>query len=169
MKYCPNCHSETDDEVTFCPVCGTMLDTLSQLIPEYRTEHIPSEIPVLEIPDAKASSYDHTSDFRQEDISETRIPCMCVYLLGPIGIIITLLMAPDSPYARFHIIQALKFTILEVLIAVFSAVFCWTVLIPILGAIALLILMFAKFACFLDVIRSKASLSPILHMIRFLN
>ncbi len=169
MKKCPNCHNETDDLSTFCPVCGTMLDAIVQLIPEETNAQFSRQMPVMEIPKASSAKYDCTANYSESDILENRIPCMCVYLLGAVGVIIALLMASDSPYTRFHVIQSLKFTVLEVLTTIISVVLCWTVLVPILGAIALLVLMIAKFACFLDVIRNKATVSPLLHSIRFLN
>ena len=59
--------------------------------------------------------YDHTSEFTAKDISDNKVIAMLVYLMGTVGIIIALLASKDSPYLSFHVRQALKFTVLEVL------------------------------------------------------
>ena len=169
MKTCPNCHNETEDLALFCPVCGTTLDAFGQVPNQEARTNPVQQMPVMEIHTPQASKSDHTSDYSEYDIRENRIVCMCVYLLDVIGIIIALLMAPNSDYVRFHIKQSLKFTIMEALLAIFSALLCWTILVPILGVLAMVVLMIAKFGCFLDVARNKAADSPILKLFRFLN
>ena len=94
---------------------------------------------------------------------------MSVYLLGAVGIIIGLLMSPKSEFTRFHVRQSLKFMILEALILLFSTLLCWTFIVPILGMIALLVLLIAKILCFVDVCRGKAVESPVLQYIKFLS
>ena len=169
MKTCPNCRHEAEDQALRCPVCGTVLDALGHIEMPYRSAQSPLPVtafePAAEIPPA----YDHTAEFSNEDVAETKVLSMCVYLLDAVGIIIALLMAPHSPFARFHIAQSLKFSVLEALVMIVSALLCWTVFVPILGALAMLLLLAFKLACFVDVSRGKASDSPILRVIRFLN
>ena len=168
MKNCPNCHNQAKDEALFCPVCGTMLDAVPQPAPDYfrpASQPIPVEIPALNIPD----KYDHTADYSREDILNAKLPCMCAYLLDFMGVIIALLMCTTSEYASFHIKQSLKFTILEVLIAVSSSLLCWTFIVPIAGAISLLVLSVLKLVCFVDVCKEKAKDAPIIRSIKFLN
>lgn len=169
MKTCPNCRHEAEDQALYCPVCGTVLDALGHIEMPFRSVLTPPPVtacePIAEIP----SAYDHTAEYSVEDIAENKVLCMSIYLLDAVGIIIALLMAPHSPYTRFHLLQSLKFTVLEALVMIVSALLCWTVLVPILGALAILLLLAFKLTCFVDVCRGKAVESPILRGIRFLN
>ena len=168
MKNCPNCHNQAKDDARFCPVCGTTLDAVPQPDPDYfrpATQPVTVAIPVMRVPDR----HDHTDDYSVEDIQESKIPCMCVYLLDFLGVIIALLMCPTSKYARFHIRQSLRLTILEVLIVLASALLCWTFLVPIAGAIGLLVLFVLRLICFVDVCKGNAKDAPIIRNIKFLN
>jgi uncharacterized membrane protein len=170
MKYCPNCHNQTKDEALFCPVCGTMLDAIAQTDynysnPEPVSTPVPLTMPVIPV----KTAHDHTDDFDPSDIQENMLPCMAAYLLDVVGIIIALLMTDSSAYARFHIRQALKFTIAEALICLAFILMFWTVIVPVAGATALIILMVVKFCCFVDVCKGKAKDAPILRSIKFLS
>lgn len=169
MKICPNCHHETEDQALCCPVCGTVLDALGHIEMPYRKEQTPPLAAVYEPELETKSVHDHTEEYSKGDIEENKVLCMCVYLLDAVGIIIALLMSPHSPFTRFHITQSLKFTVLEALIMIASALLCWTVLVPILGALAMLLLLIFKLTCFVDVCRGKAIESPVLRAIHFLN
>lgn len=168
MKNCPNCRSQAKDDARFCPVCGTMLDVIPQLSVEYfqpEPQNVPVSMPAIVITD----DHDHTADYAPEDIRENKLPCMAAYLLDFVGVIIALLMSSNSEYARFHIRQSLKFTILEVLITLASAILFWTFIVPIAGMIGLLILSVLKIVCFTDVCKGQAKDAPIIRNIKFLN
>lgn len=168
MKNCPNCRAQAKDEALFCPVCGTMLDVVPQLSVEYfqpEPQQIPVSMPVTAVHDV----FDHTSDYAADDIRENKLPSMAAYLLDFIGVIIALLMCPSSAYGRFHIRQALKFIILEALITAVSLLLCWTFIVPILGIVALLVLIILKTVCFVDVCKGRAKDAVLLRKIKFLN
>ena len=168
MKNCPNCHNQAKEDALFCPVCGTMLDVVPQPDPDYfqmKNQPAPVTIPVVKVPD----TYDHTDDFSTDDIRESKLSCMCVYLLDFVGVIIALLMYPNSKFTKFHIRQSLKFTVLEVLIALASVLLCWTFIVPIAGMIALVVLSVLKLICFADVCKGQAKDAPIIRNIKFLN
>lgn len=168
MKNCPNCHSQAKDESRFCPVCGTMLDVVPQPAADYfQPEPQPASIPIPVI--VVPSPYDHTKEFSDGDIRENRLSAMAAYLLDFAGIIIGLLMSPTSSYAKFHIRQSLKFTILEVLILLISLLLCWTFIMPILGLAAVVILIVLKLICFVQVCMGQAKDVPILRNMKFLN
>jgi len=114
-----------------------------------------------------AKKIDHTDEFDAEDISKNKIFAMLVYLLDFMGIIIALLAGP-SEYVRFHVRQALKFTVVEVLTAICIAVLVWTILVPIAGAIFLLVLLVIKIICFIQVCKGKACEPAIIRSIGFL-
>ncbi len=161
MKTCPNCHSEIPDEAVFCPVCGTAVETIPAPLP--RPDAAYSSTGSYAPPAPVDDPYDHTKDFEQADISENKLLCMLVYLLDFIGIIIALLGAKDSPFVRFHIRQSMKYTVLEILLTVIVVLLCWTVVVPILGAAALIVLVIIKLVSFCNVCCGKA-VEP--HLIR---
>lgn len=170
MKNCPNCHHQAKDEALFCPVCGTTLDAIVQPDAGYFKQELPPQpMPAYIPPVPLRPSYDHTKDFVSEDIEHGKLVCMAVYLLDFIGVIIALLMAGSSEYTQFHIRQSLKFTVLEALISLASLLLCWTFIVPIVGLIALVVLICVKFVCFIDVCNGKATDAPIIRSIKFLN
>ncbi|MBQ2276953.1 MAG: zinc ribbon domain-containing protein [Clostridia bacterium] len=114
MKVCPQCRISYNDSETVCGKCGGALMTIE----------------MQPAPAAPADMTDHTAEFDPADISQNKVVAMVPYLLGWIGIIIALLASGTSPYASFHVRQALKIQICSVL-AGFLAI------IPILGWIAM--------------------------------
>lgn len=170
MKICPNCHNQAGEDALSCPVCGTTLDTFCQPDVQYfkqenEIKQTPTVIPSVPVRDPR----DHTGNFDPDDIAVNKLICIIVYLLDFAGVIIALLMAPNSNYTRFHIRQSLKFTVLEVLILLAALLLCWTFLIPIVGLICLVILIVLKFLCFINVCQGKAKDAPIISSIKFLS
>lgn len=165
MNTCPNCHVELKPDARFCPVCGTAV----HLIIPNSSIPIPESMPELEpiIPVAP-DPHDHTESFDPEDIKATRLVCMLVYLLDFAGIIIGLLAARDSEFTTFHIQQSMKFTVLEVLLGLAAGLLCWTVLVPLVAALAMVVLTVIKFICFLQVCKNKAVDAPLVRNIGFL-
>lgn len=137
MKICPTCGAQVPDDAGFCPNCGA---------PVADVESIPA-------PAAAAPAYDHTAEFDPADISENKVIAMLVYLLDAIGIIIALLASSTSKYAGFHVRQALKITVLEILLGICC-------IIPILGWIAagvgLCVLLVVKVIAFVQICQGKA-------------
>ena len=109
MKFCPNCRTAYDDAANVCGQCGTPL--------------------VYVQPQPMSEPHDHTAEFNPADISDNKVLAMVPYLFGWAGIIIALLAAGTSPYASFHVKQALK-------IQIVLALSMFLGIIPILGWIA---------------------------------
>ena len=112
--------------------------------------------------------YDHTAEFTPKDISDNKVISMLVYLMGAIGIVIALLAANSSPYAAFHVRQALKFTVVTILLAIVTAVLCWTIIVPIVAGIAALALLVVKIICFFQICKGKAVEPYIIRSFTFL-
>lgn len=165
MKSCPNCHSQARDDATFCPVCGTMFDT----IPTLPTHPEPVYTPPTAQPAPAFDAHDHTSEFDAADITENKLPSMLVYLLGVLGMVIALLYPNVSPYRKFHIRQAMKFTVCEILLGLVAAVLCWTFVVPFGAGIALTVLTVIKAITFVQVCRGKAKDPAIIRSLKFLN
>lgn len=112
--------------------------------------------------------YDHTAEFEPRDISQNKVICMLCYLLGTVGVIIALLASSNSLYTAFHVRQALKFTVVTVLVGILSALLCWTILVPIAGGIFLVVLYVVKIVCFFQICQGKAVEPVIIRSLGFL-
>ncbi len=151
MAFCPNCGKEIPDGQVFCSNCGASMNA-----------------PVAQPAAPAVDPYDHTADFSPEDISQNKVIAMAAYLLGAVGVIIALLAAPQSPYASFHVRQALKFTMVEILLLIVSAVLVWTFIVPIAAAICVGVLGVIEIICFFQVCQGKAKDAPIIRSLGFL-
>lgn len=116
----------------------------------------------------EATEWDHTWKFEERDISENKVVAMAAYVLGPIGIIIALLASQTSPFAGFHVRQALKFAVLQALVSIVMVLLCWTVIVPIAGGVFLVILLVLQVIAFIDVCKGRAVEPPLIRGIRFM-
>lgn len=91
MKVCTNCHLSFPDSASHCTQCGAPLTTVADQPPVYSGDPL-----------------DHTAEFDSADISANKVFALIPYLMGWFGVIITLLASSSSPYAGFHVRQALK-------------------------------------------------------------
>ena len=71
---------------------------------------------------------DFTSNFDEKDIAENKIFAMSVYALNVVGIVIALLAAGNSAFVRFHVKEALKISILEIVTSIVTLILFWTVM-----------------------------------------
>lgn len=101
--------------------------------------------------DNRNQNSNHSAKFSGHDISENKVSAIAAYLLGPIGIIIALLIARDSEYTAFHMRQALKMTICSVILELFATVLALFGMIPFVGIIFKMILIFT-FAAWVGII-----------------
>lgn len=182
MKMCPNCRSQVNDEAVYCPVCGTGIGVAPQYIQQSapRTEPPfqpvqPNQNPVYTPPVPYADPYDHTADFDAEDISENKVLAMLCYLLGPLGILMAQLSAGKSKYAAFHINQALKLTVAEILgllALALGAFILWEIrlrmLVLFVVPVGLLGLVALHLFCFFLVSKGKAKEVYIVRNLKFL-
>ena len=167
MKVCPVCNNTFNDEVEFCANCGNRVvaqpsganaPAPQAFAPNYVPNYTPNPTP----------SYDHTAEFDAKDISDNKVLAMLVYLLGAVGIIIALLVGNDSPYAAFHVRQALKIVVVNTLLPVIAALLCWTIIIPIAALILMIALTVVEYICFFQVCSGKAKEPAIIRSLSFL-
>lgn len=167
MKTCSNCKNQAADDAIFCPICGaTLAAANAQQNPganqtQYQAPPKPGYAPAYD-------PYDHTAEFDPKDISDNKVISMLVYLMGAIGIIIALLAGNTSKYAAFHVRQALKFTVIEILASICTALLAWTFIVPIAYAIFLVVLLVVKFICFFQICAGKAKEPAIIRSFGFL-
>ena len=149
MKVCPQCRVAFEDSANVCDKCGNPLVYLNPQPPQ----------------SFRADETDHTESFDPQDISQNKVIAMAPYLLGWVGIIIALLASGTSPYASFHVRQALKIQICSVL-AGFLAI------IPFLGWIAVgvcaILAVIVNLVGFFDVCGGKAREPMIISSFKFL-
>ena len=148
MKVCQNCHTSHPDTENNCPQCSAPL------------------IYVNPQPQVLTHPADHTAEFTPADISANKVLAMVPYLMGWLGILITLLAAGTSAYAGFHVRQALKIQVCTTLVAIIGAI------IPVLGWIAIgicgLIALIINIICFFSVCKGEAKEPPIVANLAFL-
>ncbi|MBE6570014.1 MAG: zinc ribbon domain-containing protein [Ruminococcaceae bacterium] len=147
MKVCPTCHLSFNDDANVCTQCGAQLQTI---VPQVSVQAGP----------------DHTAEFQKEDISANKVLAMIPYLMGWIGIIITLLAAGTSAYAGFHVRQALKIQVCSTLVTIIGAI------IPFLGWLAIavfgIMVLVINIICFFSVCKGEAKEPPIISGLAFL-
>ncbi len=156
MKYCPKCGAQMEDNALFCPNCGN----------NAQPNGSPNQAPVYAAPEP--DPFDHTGEFDAKDISENKVLCMLVYLMGAIGIIYALLAGKDSKYVAFHVRQALKFEVVTILLGIVMALLFWTIIVPIVGGVCLAIVLVLKVICFFQICSGKAKEPAIIRSLGFL-
>ena len=150
MKICPKCNTQLDDNAIFCSNCGAQFGVPQG---QYATVYDP---------------YDHTAEFDAKDISDNKVISMLVYLMGWIGIVIALLGSHSSPYVSFHVRQALKFCVVEMLMALCTVILAWTFIVPIAFLIMEVVLFVIKIICFFQICSGKAKEPAIIRSLGFL-
>ena len=156
MKYCPKCGAQMEDNAAFCPNCGN----------NAQPNGSPNQAPVYAAPEP--DPFDHTEEFDAKDISENKVLCMLVYLMGAIGIIYALLAGKDSKYVAFHVRQALKFEVVTILLGIVMALLFWTIIVPIVSGVCLAIVLVLKVICFFQICSGKAKEPAIIRSLGFL-
>lgn len=148
MKVCTNCHLSFPDSASHCTQCGAPLTTVADQPPVYSGDPL-----------------DHTAEFDPADISANKVFALIPYLMGWVDVIITLLASSSSPYAGFHVRQALKIQIAALLSLVLA-------IIPFLGWVAAfackIIAIVINLICFFRVCSGKAIEAPIVSSFKFL-
>lgn len=167
MKTCPNCRSQAEDNAAFCTTCGAHFapaapQQTAQPQQTYQQQN------VYYAPAPVYDPYDHTAEFDAKDISDNKVVSMLVYLMGAIGIIIALLASANSPYAAFHVRQALKFVVIEMLGGLIAILLAITIIVPIAYAVFTLILFVVKIICFFQICSGKAKEPAIIRSFGFL-
>lgn len=174
MKVCPKCSTPLEDSAKFCTTCGVSFAPPPAAEPEkektqsnpfaqqFNTQQPPCSAP------PEADPFDHTKEFHPNDISDNKVIAMLIYLMGFAGVLIALLSQNHSAYVAFHLRQALKFMVCNSLIVLVMAVLSWTVIVPIICAIAMLVLIVVKIICFVDICKGKAIEPYIIRNLDFL-
>ena len=179
MKMCPNCRNQISDEAVYCPICGSAVGTVPQyqqqapqINPAYNASYTQNPAPAASVP--KVDPFDHTAEFEAADISENKVIAMLVYLLGLAGVVVALLAAATSKYVAFHVRQALKLTVLDVLTALALVIFVFLTAMVNLEGFGLFVAFFAvavllliRIICFLQVCHGRATEAYVVRSLTF--
>ena len=109
----------------------------------------------------QTNPYDHTSEFSAKDVSDNKVIAMMLYLTSFLGVFVALLAAPDSPYLKFHVRQAIKFIVVDTLVGIIGAVLFFTFIIPVLAAIFVFVMWICKIITFFSICGGK-SVEPVI-------
>lgn len=148
MKNCPTCNAQLNDDVVFCPNCGTNFNAGPAPTPQPEMQQ-QTQQPVYD-------KYDHTSEFDPADISDGKVFAMLPYLLSILGVIVAVLCRKDNPYVDFHVKEALKLTVIEAFLVVVGAVLSFTLIIPAAAGICVIIVAVLQIIAFFQVCGGKA-------------
>lgn len=151
MAYCSNCGAELPAGAQKCPSCDAIIG--GEVI----------------VPNVVINEWDHTAEFDAKDISDNKIYAMCAYLLDIVGIIMAILVAKDSEYAKFHAREATKLTVITYLVAILTCILCWTCIVPIAGGILLCILFVVRIIAFVQVCNGLAREPWLIRSLKFLS
>lgn len=180
MKICPKCGTPLEDSVKFCTTCGVNFEP-APAAAEPAKENVQNNYSNQQTPygqnpffgqqpqyNAPADPFDHTNEFDPRDISDNKVIAMLIYLMGIAGVLIALLSQNHSAYVAFHLRQALKFMVCNSLLAIVAAVLSWTFIVPIVCAIAIIVLLVVKIICFVDICKGQAKEPFIIRNLDFL-
>ena len=155
MNTCPNCNQPVEPGAQFCTSCGARFNNAQPRYDSYA-------------PAQDANPYDHTNEFDPRDISDNKVVAMLIYLMGSLGIIIALFISNSSKYVSFHVRQALKIMVINILTVILMALLFWTLIVPIAATIMLVIMCVVKIICFFQICKGKAVEAPIVRSFDFM-
>lgn len=155
MATCPNCGAPLPEGVSFCTNCGAAAPVSSESASASGATY--------------KDPYDQTGKFSTVEIAEGKLYALAAYLLGPLGMIIALLGAKNNRFTMFHLHQSLRFAILYVFLGLIAAVLCFTVIVPIVAGIAIVVLMVIELIAVIQACGGQAKEAAIIRSIDFLN
>lgn len=176
MAFCPNCGAQYPDGSASCPNCGYIFTPVNPAPqqPQGQPEQPQPQMPYQPMPPYQqpyyqpmpvVDQYDHTAEYDAKDISDNKIFAMLPYLTGVIGMIICLLAAQKSEYAMFHVREAAKIYVVELLLALCLCV-------PFIGwifsGIMIPVMAIVEIIMFISVCKGKAKEAPIVKKLKFL-
>lgn len=101
MPFCEKCGAKMEEEAKFCPSCGAGVNGQQSQYSQQNTQSGNFQ----ETINKYMQTEDNTSEFEQEDINQNKVMAVLAYI--GILVLVPLLAAPNSKYARYHVNQGL--------------------------------------------------------------
>ena len=174
MAFCPNCGTQIEDGKRFCPNCGTQIEApAAPPAPSfddgpYQAQVVPEEqLPPAETQQdfgSKVASInntpDTTGDFDPNDVKNNKVMAVLAYF--GILVLIPILAAKDSPFARYHANQGLLLFILDIIVIILGKI------VGILGTIGGLIVFILFIIGIVNAAQGRAKELPVIGKLRLL-
>lgn len=145
MAICKNCGKEIDENVKFCPECGVQTGDGTDTNQETKQKNSEQKNSDFSSKFAEINNTpDTTADYDAQDIENNKVMGILAYLSWLV--LIPLLAAKNSAFARFHCNQGIVLAIAEIAITVVCNILG---LIPIIGWLFIVIESIVGLACFI--------------------
>ena len=132
MAFCSKCGARLSEDDTVCPSCGAVRE-------EKNSGEMKNGSDFSSRAQEAFHSFNNTADttsrFEPADVEENRVMGILAYLSWLV--LIPLLAAPKSPFARYHANQGLVLAIVSTVVCVLLGALTW---IPVLGIIVGIVL-----------------------------
>ena len=159
MPFCEKCGAKMEEEAKFCPSCGAGVNGQQSQYSQQNTQSGNFQ----ETINKYMQTEDNTSEFEQEDINQNKVMAVLAYI--GILVLVPLLAAPNSKYARYHVNQGLLLFIAEICLGVVMGIFIWipvlNIIIGILGGIVSLLFFVFAIIGIVNACQGKAKGLPI--------
>ncbi len=109
MAFCGTCGQQISDGVKFCPACGTQISESNT--PQTESQPVSqsaAQSDEMQLGDKFAqlnNTTDNTSEFAPKDIEQNKVMAILAYF--GILVLVPILAAKDSKFARFHASQGI--------------------------------------------------------------
>jgi len=169
MAFCGKCGTEYEEGAKFCPSCGASTEIIEEPAPVIEEQPVEQAQPenFADKFAAMNETPDITDSYTAEDIGANKVMGILAYC-GPL-VLVPILAAKESPFAKFHSNQGLVLMILHIIIIIACTVLA---VIPIIGWIIGLILPLVSFVLsvlgIINVINGRAKELPIVGKFRIL-
>lgn len=159
MPFCEKCGAKMEEEAKFCPSCGAGVNGQQS---QYSQQNAQSGN-FQETLNKYMQTEDNTSEFDQGDINQNKVMAVLAYI--GILVLVPLLAAPNSKYARYHANQGLLLFIAEICLGVVMGIFSWipvvNIIIFVLGSLVSLLLFVFAIIGIINACQGKAKGLPI--------
>ena len=169
MAFCGKCGTEYEEGAKFCPSCGASTEIIEEPAPVIEEQPVEQTRPenIVDKFAAMNETPDITDSYTAEDIGANKVMGILAYC-GPL-VLVPILAAKESPFAKFHSNQGLVLMILHIIIIIACTVLA---VIPIIGWIIGLILPLVSFVLsvlgIINVINGRAKELPLVGKFRIL-
>jgi uncharacterized membrane protein len=169
MVYCGKCGVQVDSGSKFCASCGAEIS-----VPQAQTQQESTQDQFADAVNKFTNTADTTADYNKNDIEQNKVMAVLAYL--GILVIVPIIAAPKSKFARFHSNQGLVLLISWIIYAIVYSIISTIVLaiswrlafiVTIIGLVSILLVILAIIGI-INAATGKAKELPVIGKIRIL-